>query len=35
MVLTIDVYYRETFVKIIGILFNWKDEDPIVRIYTI
>lgn len=29
MVLAIDVYYRDTIAKVVGILFDWKDNEPI------
>jgi len=28
MILAIDVYYKENDAKIVGVLFNWKDEMP-------
>lgn len=28
MILAIDVYYKEQLAKVVGILFNWKDEEP-------
>ena len=28
MIAAIDVHYRETFAKAVGVLFNWEDEQP-------
>lgn len=28
MILAVDVHYRDSFAKAVGILFNWNDEHP-------
>ncbi|HNA95557.1 MAG TPA: endonuclease V [Saprospiraceae bacterium] len=28
MILAIDVHYKETYAKAVGVLFNWQDEHP-------
>lgn len=28
MILAIDVHYKETYAKAVGVLFNWEDETP-------
>lgn len=35
MILAIDVHYRDTFAKAVGVLFNWDDEHPQKIITTI
>lgn len=34
MILAIDVHYKETYAKAVGILFHWNDETPIDIITT-
>lgn len=35
MLLAIDVHYKETYAKAVGVLFNWNNEQPISIITTI
>lgn len=35
MILAIDVHYKESFAKAVGVLFDWEDESPIEIITTI
>jgi deoxyribonuclease V len=29
MLLALDVYYRESEARVVGVFFNWEDKDPI------